>query len=239
MKNFVKYILQKLFGYQRYLRIFAKYKIRTLRNDKKEKDFFAFMDAVKGDGMLLDVGANLGVMSYHLSKRFPERKILAIEPMPDNLAVLRAMISNYSLKNVEVVPFAVGEEETVLKMVLPVNGKVKMQGLAHVVHDSIEEWNEGDQFEVKCVRLDDLVKDAPVAGIKMDIENFEYFALKGGENLLRAFKPVVYLELWANENRDLCFKFLEELGYQPFVQVDDKLVPFEPSVHTKQNFIFR
>ena len=218
MKNFVKYILQKLFGYQRYLRIFAKYKIRTLRNDRKEKDFFAFMDAVKGDGMLLDVGANLGVMSYHLSKRFPERKILAIEPMPDNLAVLRAMISNYSLKNVEVVPYAVGEEETVLKMVLPVNGKVKMQGLAHVVHDSIEEWNEGDQFEVKCVRLDDLVKESPVAGIKMDIENFEYFALKGGENLLRAFKPVVYLELWANENRDLCFKFLEP---EKFIEIKE------------------
>jgi hypothetical protein len=108
-----------------------------------------------------------------------------------------------------------------------------------VVHDSIDEWNEGDQFEVKCVRLDDLVKDAPVAGIKMDVENFEYFALKGGGKLLRAYKPVVYLELWANENRDLCFKFLEGLGYQPFVQIDGDLVAFDPSIHTKQNFIFQ
>ena len=40
MKNAIKYILQKVLGYQRYLFVFAKYKIRNLKSDKKEGDFF-------------------------------------------------------------------------------------------------------------------------------------------------------------------------------------------------------
>ncbi|MFT5822997.1 MAG: FkbM family methyltransferase [Crocinitomix sp.] len=239
MKNFVKYILQKTLGYERYLFVFSKYKIRTLKNDAKEKDFFAFMDAIDKDGAILDVGANIGIMTYHLATRFKGRKIIAIEPMPDNFSILKQIVDKNKLTNVELIPSAVGEENTVLKMVLPLNGKVKMQGLAHVVHDSIDEWNEGEQIDVNCERLDDIANGEKVAGIKMDIENFEYFALKGATDLLKRDKPVVYLELWENENRDKCFEFLRSLNYQAFIQTDNGLIPFDPASHVKQNFIFK
>ncbi len=239
MKNFVKYILQNTLGYERYLRVFSKYKIRTLKNDAKEKDFFAFMDAIEKEGAIMDVGANIGIMTYHLSTQFKDRKIIAIEPMPDNFAILKQIVDRNKLTNVELVPSAVGDEKTVLKMVLPLNGKVKMQGLAHVVHDSIDEWNEGEQIDVNCERLDDIANGEPIAGIKMDIENFEYFALKGAQNLLKKDKPVVYLELWENENRDKCFEFLRSLNYQAFIQTETGLIPFDPASHKKQNFIFK
>jgi FkbM family methyltransferase len=239
MKNFVKYILQKTLGYERYLYVFSKYKIRTLKNDAKEKDFFAFIDAIEKEGAILDVGANIGIMTYHLATRFKDRKIIAIEPMPNNFAILKRIVDKNKLTNVELVANAVGEEKAVLKMVLPLNGKVKMQGLAHVVHDSIDEWNEGEQIDVNCERLDDITNGAKIAGIKMDIENFEFFALKGAADLLKRDKPVVYLELWENENRDKCFEFLRTLAYQAFIQSDNGLIPFDPASHKKQNFIFR
>lgn len=239
MKNFTKYILQRLLGYHRYLVVFAKYKIRTLKKDRKEKDFFAFISAIQNEGIILDVGANIGIMTYHLSKQFSNRKILAIEPMPNNIAVLEEVISTYDLNNVALIKTAVGEDKSMIKMVLPLNGKVKMQGLAHVVHDSINEWNEGDQFEIPCDRLDNIVGQERVAAIKMDIENFEFFALKGGEEMLKRDKPIVYLELWENENRDKCFELLRKLTYFPFVMVDGKLIPFDPAIHKKQNFIFQ
>ena len=239
MKNFVKYILQITLGYQRYLRVFSKYKIRTLRKDTKEKDFFAFMDAIDREGSIMDVGANIGIMTYHLAKRFGDRKVYAVEPMPNNFSVLKEIVESNNLANVELVPSAVGDEKTILEMVLPVNGKVKMQGLAHVVHDSIDEWNEGEKINVSCERLDDIASGERIAGIKMDIENFEYFALKGATSILKEYKPVVYLELWDNENRDKCFEFLRTLDYSAFVQVEDQLIPFDPSSHKKQNFIFK
>lgn len=239
MKNFIKYILQKALGYQRYLRVFSNYKIRTLKKDEKEKDFFQFMNAVKGDGALLDVGANIGIMTYHLSKEFPDRKVYAIEPMPDNFSVLKEMTERKKLGNVILIPNAVGAKKETLKMVLPLNGKVKMQGLAHVVHDSIDEWNEGEQIDVVCDRLDDMFKEEKIAGIKMDIENFEFFALQGAADILKRDHPVVYLELWENENRDKCFELLRSIGYVAYVQVKDKLVSYNPQSHKKQNFIFK
>ena len=239
MKNTVKYILQKLLGYKKYLFVFSKYKIKTLKKDKKEGDFFLFLDEIKGDGDVLDVGANIGIMTYHLSKKFPKKLIYAIEPMPNNLNVLKKIIKHYHLNNVKVLPYALGETSGDIEMVLPVNGKVKMQGLAHVVHDSINEWNEGEKIKVECKTLDELFDKSSICAIKMDIENFEYFALKGGINLLKNNYPIIYLELWENDNREQCFKLLESLGYSTYINHQNNLTPYNPLVHKKQNFIFK
>jgi FkbM family methyltransferase len=239
MKNTVKYILQKLLGYEKYLFVFSKYKIKTLKKDKKEGDFFLFLNEIKGDGDILDVGANIGIMTYHLSKNFPNKTIYAIEPMPDNLKVLKKIINYYQLKNVKVLPYALGEKTGNIEMVLPLNGKVKMQGLAHVVHDSINEWNEGEKINVECKTLDGLFENTPISGIKMDIENFEYFALKGGVHLIKNNKPVIYLELWDNDNRHQCFELLESIGYSAFVNEQNNLTAYNPLKHKKQNFIFK
>ncbi|MBI3136822.1 MAG: FkbM family methyltransferase [Bacteroidetes bacterium] len=240
MKNRVKLILQKILGYRNYLFVFAKYKIRTLKNDRKEKDFFVFMDEIPAEGDILDVGANIGIMTYHLAKRFPEKTVLAIEPMPSNFVVLKKITEKYELKNVELVPLAVGETKKELDMVLPVDHKVRMQGLAHVVHDSIKEWNTGEIVTVSCDTLDHITGTRKIAGIKMDIENFEYFALKGATRVLLRDKPVVYMELWANENRDNCFKLLQEINYKIYVSVNEKLELYDPIKHKqKQNFVFK
>ncbi|MEO9531218.1 MAG: FkbM family methyltransferase [Crocinitomicaceae bacterium] len=240
MKNAIKYILQKLLGYQKYLFVFAKRKIKTLKTDKKEGDFFAFMDAIKGEGDLLDVGANIGIMSYHLSKQFSDRAVLAIEPMPSNLSVLMRIKEHFNLNNVEVVPTAVGDKDgESVEMVLPLNGKVKMQGLAHVVHDSITEWNEGEKFSITSDTLDTICEGRSIAGIKMDIENYEIFALRGAKKLIEKDHPVVYLELWENENRHQCFAFLESMGYKAYVNSDQGLILFDPAIHKKQNFVFK
>lgn len=196
------------------------------------------MNQIKGEGDILDVGANIGIMTYHLSKAFPERKILAIEPMPSNFIVLKKVTAKYNLKNVELIPLAVGESKKDLDMVLPIDQKVRMQGLAHVVHDSIKEWNQGEMVRVSCDTIDHITGQRKIVAIKMDIENFEYYALKGATRVLLRDKPVVYLELWANENRENCFKLLKEIDYNVFVSVNDQLVKYDPQIHQKQNFIF-
>lgn len=239
MKNRIKLILQKILGYRNYLFTFAKYKIRTLKTDKREKDFFVFLKEIQKDGDILDIGANIGIMTYHLSTSFPERTVLAVEPMPSNIIVLKKIIEKYNLKNAELIPLAVGESKKDVEMVLPVDHKVKMQGLAHVVHDSIKEWNTGEIVTVACDTIDHIVGQRKIAAIKMDIENFEYFALKGATRVMLRDKPVIYLELWANENRDNCFKLLQEINYKIYVSENEQLVEYNPAVHQKQNFIFK
>ena len=239
MKTWIKYILQKLFGFQTYLYVFAKYKIRTLRRDPKENDFFHFLGMLKdGEGTVLDIGANLGVMTVHLAQNFPNSTIHSFEPMPDNQAIFKKVVAKYQLKNVVFHEIALGNTEGKVQMILPEKDGAKFQGLSHVKHDSITEWNEGSEFEVPIKALDSIFKEEKIQGIKMDVENFEYFVLNGAKELLSKHKPVVYTELWDNENRYKCFDLLKDLGYSTFAVKGDKLVPFNSDDHDVQNFIF-
>jgi FkbM family methyltransferase len=239
LKSKVQYILQQLLGFDRYLRWFAVFKVYTLRWDSKENDFFTFLSILPKGGTLLDVGANLGLMTHFMSAHSDE--VLAIEPLPENLKTLEYMNRRFGWKGVRILPVAVGAESGEAEMVMPEVEKVRKQGLSHVVHDSITEFNAGKRMKVPMKTLDELTQDLkkPVVGIKMDVENFEYFALKGAQQLLKRDKPVVYTELWENENRTKCFGLMKELGYTCYVVQADQLMPFDKEKHQGQNFIFK
>ena len=239
MKNSVKYILQKLLGLHTYLYVFALYKIRTLRSDKKENDFFTFLSLLKdGKGDVLDIGANLGIMTVHLANKLPNTTIHAFEPMPANVSVLKRIIAKFKLKTTKIHEIALGDESGTAKMVLPVNGQTVMQGLSHIKHETITEWNEGKEVDVPLDKLDNILNGQPIQAIKIDIENFEYFALKGANRILTSNKPIIYAELWDNENRSKCFEYLRSFSYSIFVGENNQIVPFDSSKHHTQNFIF-
>lgn len=226
-------------GFRTYLYVFALFKIRTLRRDSKERDFFHFLSLLEdGKGAVLDVGANIGIMTVHLAQKLPNSTVHAFEPIPDNLSVLKKIIAKFGLKKIKVHETAVGENIGNVQMVLPHQGKTKMQGLSHVKHDSITDWNEGEEYNVPLNTLDNLLNGEPIQGIKIDIENFEYYALKGGKRILESNRPVIYAELWDNANRQNCLDLLHELNYKAHVVVDDQMIPFNAAVHTNQNFIF-
>ncbi len=88
MKNSIKRILQKILGFNNYLFIFSLFTIIKLKWDKNEKDFIHFMKLIKGEGIILDIGANIGIMSTHLSRKFKNDEIIAFEPMPENIRTL-------------------------------------------------------------------------------------------------------------------------------------------------------
>lgn len=192
-----------------------------------------------GEGNVLDVGANLGIMTVHLAKELPNSKIHAFEPMPDNQKVLKKIVKHYGLQNVIFHEMALGEKSGWAKMILPTKDGAKMQGLSHVKHDSITEWNEGEECEVPMETLDAICeKCGRIQGIKMDVENFEYFVLKGGKKLIQKNMPIIYIELWENNNRYKCFELLQSFGYKINVAEANRLVPYNPDKHLTQNFIF-
>lgn len=228
-----------MLGFRTYLYVFARFKIKTLHSDAKEKDFFHFLSMLEdGKGDVLDIGANLGIMTVHLAKKLPNTTIHAIEPLPDNISVLKRIIQHFGLKKIKIHEVAVGETEGKVDMILPHQGKTKMQGLSHVKHESITEWNEGEEFQVPVNTLDNLLNGNSIQGIKIDVENFEFYALKGGKRILENNHPIIYAELWDNENRQNCLEYLKGMNYNPHVVMNDKLVTFDKNVHCSQNFIF-
>ncbi len=242
MKTFTKYILQKILGFQRYLYLFALFVIAKIRWDNKEKDFFHFMSMLPEKGTVLDLGANIGVTSYHLAKALPKSIIYSFEPMEINMNVLRRIKNKFGLKNIREYQLAAGDENTQLEMVMPVIEKVPMHGLSHAVHKDIRENNTGLQFTVPMIRLDDFMELKTTAlritGLKIDVENFEYYVLRGAENIIKNHQPVIYCELWDNDNRKNCIDFLNKMDYSAFVLHKKELVPFNAVKHHKHNFFF-
>ncbi|CAG0962969.1 MAG: FkbM family methyltransferase [Bacteroidetes bacterium] len=237
MKNFIKYLLQQCLGYSNYLYVFAVFKIQTLRSDKKENDFFQFLDLLPSNATVADLGANIGIMTYHLSRWCSKGKIIAVEPIPDNFSILEKIIVRYSLKNVKAFNIALGNKNGEVEMLVPVMGKAKQQGLSHVVNSN--EKNQGEVFKIQCKSFDEISNLEKIDGIKIDVENYEYPVLLGASETLKKHKPIIYAELWDNENRKNCFALLESLGYKTFVCEKNKLVSFNPAIHQKQNFIFK
>lgn len=238
MKKRIQWLLQRILGFRRYLFLFSLYKIRTLGRDQKEGDFLHFVKMLPVDAVVLDIGANIGIMTAWLAKHCKQGQIHAFEPIPENLAALTRIVNHFKFANVTLHGYALGDQPGELQMVMPEVQHVKMQGLSHVVHESIPDFNDGKMYKVPVKMLDKIPELKKVAGIKIDVENFEFFVLKGGETMLRRDKPVIYAELWANENRDRCFELLTGLGYAIKVLDHGNLQDFDAGKHHNQNFFF-
>jgi FkbM family methyltransferase len=229
LKSKVKLLLQKILGFDNYLFLFSIFTIKRLRWNWHEKEFLHFITMIPEDGQVLDIGSNIGIMAVPLAKRVSKGKVYSFEPMPQNVKALRRISSYYRLTNIDIFETALGDEKGELKMVMPVIENVKMQGLSHVVDENgVDE--QGDFFSVPVQKLDDIpqLQALPrINAIKIDVENFEYYVLKGGYELLRRHKPIIYCELWDNEKRKLTLDYLrQEFAYQVKIFEGDRLVDY-------------
>lgn len=242
MKARVKKILQQLLGFDRYLFWFSLYIINTLKWNKKEGDFIHFLNLIPPKGRILDIGANIGIMSVWLGRNRPLSEIIAFEPIPHNIKALKKVLAHYKLSNVQVIEKALGNSNGEVEMVMPVLDEVKMQGLSHVIHETITDFNQGSTFKTPITRLDDcdVLQNGgeKITAIKLDVENFEFFVLDGARNTISKNRPLIYTELWENENRKKCFDLMQELGYQVKIFHKNTLTDFDAAEHKTQNFFF-
>lgn len=237
MKHRIKRLLQSLLGFEHYLFIFALYKILTLRFDKGEGSFLQFLDFVPDDGLVLDIGANIGIMTVRLARKAQRGVVHAFEPMPVNFRVLERVVRWFGLKNVVLHRWALGVETSEVEMVMPIVDSVRLQGLSYVVGGGAEPL-PGELVRVPCKRLDELEnlfpEGMPVAAIKIDVQDFEYQVFDGARDLLRRFRPAIYCELGQGENRTRTLALFADLRYEFKVLRSGGLVAFDSIVHADE-----
>ncbi|HMK63225.1 MAG TPA: FkbM family methyltransferase [Acidimicrobiales bacterium] len=114
-------------------------------------------------GVLVDLGANIGMASVWCARRYDVERVVAVEPVPANAALLRKNIEVNSIP-CQIVQATVG----------PRRGEVSFStdqraGEGHVVEEGMTD------FTVEMVTMDDVLKDVarPIALLKMDIEGGE------------------------------------------------------------------
>jgi len=202
---------------------------------KDDIDITFFIELVKKkkQGIVIDAGANVGYTSVIFAKAFPSGSIISYEPVRLLSQIIYRVVLFFGVNNVEVRQKALGGTVETVVIKTPVIQGVKKQGLSYVDkevdREDIEVIKSSIAEEVDMVTLDSdwgSHTNPQVSGIKLDVENFEYFGLNGARNLVMKFRPIVMAELWDNGRKNSCIQLMQELGYETYITKNKELVKY-------------
>lgn len=239
VKSLIQLLIQNVLGYRNYLYVFSIYRVLRYQWFKDDADFKYFLELTHSNnpGTIIDAGANVGYTSVIFAKHHPTYHIISYEPVSLLSKIIEKVIAYFGLKNITVKQLALGNNLGEVAIKTPIVAGVKKQGLSFV--DFAVDREDETMFngylteQVKMVSIDeDLLQTTipPVVGIKVDVENFEYFVLQGAQKIIKKYRPVVMAELWGNDRKIACIELMQHFDYQVKVIVDHQLVPY-----TQQN----
>jgi len=162
-----------------------------------------FMPKV-GD-LVVDVGANIGEYAIWAAKvAGPQGRVIAFEPNPHAISLLRRNVTLNGLKNVTIITKAVHAKK----------GTVKIYTCPETTSsDSVLPISK-QSYMTKAMTLDSaLSQERRIDLIKMDIEGAEYLALQGAHQVLRKKKPRIIVELHTRPIQKHVLTLLKSFGY--------------------------
>jgi len=115
---------------------------------------------------VVDGGANIGLSTIYFANKYPDAKIIAIEPEYSNLALLKENTKSYP--NIEVIQAAIWHKKTLITIVDPGDGFWAFQ-----VKESI---NNENTSKVDTITIDEILELSPegiIDILKLDIEGAE------------------------------------------------------------------
>lgn len=177
---------------------------------------------VAADAVVLDIGAHAGQFTKLFARLAPAGRIIAVEPSPYALGILRAVVAWRRLRHVEVLACGVSDAAGMLPLTTPIkrSGGVGF-GLASLATPMAGRPHRQDVVPVEPVDaiVDRLGLDR-LDLIKADIEGWEAHMLRGAAATLRRFRPVLLLEVVAaslaraGESPATIWSLLAPLGYR-------------------------
>lgn len=201
---------------------------------------------LKGEGMFIDCGANLGLYSLYAANKLGwEGSVCSFEPNPEVFSRLRENIRlNGFEKFIEAHEVALSDKEGTAELQIP--------SYTHTVA-SLSPLGEEDPgaktLVVPLDTLDSLVDGRQVEGMKIDAEGHELPILQGAENTLRKHCPWLLLEYSATREEKASLaewavhRYLETLRYEAY-EITDPSTPLKPNavrydLHDAINLLYR
>lgn len=156
---------------------------------------------LKKGGVFVDVGAHIGYHSLKAAQIVGSQgRVLAIEPNPETLPVLRKNITANYGDIVTVVPVACSDSETTLEFF---SASQTNSGASSISRANAEHFgNTRASYRVQARRLDAIIQEnniLQVDVVKIDVEGAELLVLKGAQQTLDRFHPVICIELMENQ----------------------------------------
>lgn len=171
-----------------------------------------YANFLKSTDVVLDAGANLGFHTVNMSKKC--KHVYAFEPqrMMYNLLSTNILFSD-STHNVTQYRLGLGDKEEIVKM-QPLKNFDEKDGVHNFGGRGISKDDQGDET-INVIAFDSLNLDVDV--VKMDIQGYELFALKGMMNTVKRCLPWILVENYmgeGHEDDEEVLKILFDLDYE-------------------------
>jgi len=190
---------------------------RYFRDNFEIRLFRYLRENVKPGDVILEVGANVGIFTVSLARWVgPAGHVYAFEPAPDARDTLRHHLRlNHVQERVTVIPEAVSDTPGCASFyVVGTSGENTLSPK----HSRIP---CADSIDVNVTTTDAFCRQRRIAPslVKIDIEGYEFHALRGAKRTIERHSPRIVLELhpmnWPDIgwNSELTRQFFSELNY--------------------------
>jgi FkbM family methyltransferase len=165
--------------------------------------------------IIIDIGANVGIVSFYFAKKYPNSKIFAYEPHPVNFQNLLKGIEENKITNIFPFNLAVfSKSDLDVKIFLHENNTSASSVFRFLPEDSY--------VEVKTISLEDIIKQNDISYVdflKIDCEGAEFDILENTEMFYHNELPIEnmfiefhrFMEKLENKNVDIALEKLKEI----------------------------
>lgn len=210
--------------------------IRFIRTQFKipfEQDFKAFsLLSIPKDALFLDIGANRGQSADAIFMNVNKRiRLQLFEPNQLLCQKLSRFFGNNN--QVTINNFGLGEQDSTSPLFVPFYNQWMFDGLASFIEYEAVSWLKNRLFfynqeslkiqKTYCQikKLDDLNLDPFF--MKLDVQGYEFSALKGGEQTIKKYKPILLIE--NPDDFEAITDYLQDFGYQIYSFQEGNLIP--------------
>jgi FkbM family methyltransferase len=199
------------------------------------EDSMFLIHNLKPTDLFVDIGANVGHYSL-LAAGVCKADVIAFEPIPSTFIKLEKNLNlNNLAQKVKAYNIGIGEENSILNFT-KTNDVMNSVALAYEI----------DVVAVEVKKLDDVLSEKKPTFLKIDVEGYEYFVLKGALNVLKS-KNLKYVIIELNSStlkfghtNEEIFNFLLSFNFIPICyDVENKTIIKLVTFNTKKfNTIF-
>ena len=206
-----------------------------------EREFVSTLD-LEEEGVVIDVGANIGIYAVMLARDHPKLEVIAIEASPEIFDRLGINCRLNNLSNVTLINAAVSNQD---------NSAVELyerDSMSTISKDFLLEFGISEKKEmgtdrgssiakrkIKTRTLDSIIESMGVdkiALLKLDIEGAEMLALEGAAKALSQKKVKnMLIEYHSIQNYDQLLNALRQYGYEYSIHQRSQLFDDEAHVN--------
>jgi FkbM family methyltransferase len=147
-----------------------------------------FYKDIPKEGMILDIGANIGNHQIMFNQLYPNREIFGFEASPLNYTHLHRNTMNYP--NTTNLCVGLGAEQG-LNSLTHFTENMGGSGIRKV---SNLRYQEKDIMPIITEPLDLFQLDSNISLMKIDVENYESYVIKGAHKTIEEHKPMIWIE---------------------------------------------